>query len=491
MNLFWNFEFCLVFMVFVKKISRKIFCIGIGFCGKYNYSSVYVMLLSRVLFEVRSNASLNPKVSINSVIRREYEKAEQLSIGIKNSFVSFTRIEKLGINPMSRFNTPLGIYCYPSEYVLSETSTNNGDVLSMSSLPFAGGSPYCNIFSVGGNMLRIDNMDSAMYWEYIEGIKNVLESSYSDVSGVIGEFERIINNSYDRALFKKLDGGRFWYILMKLSEFIGNVRGTKSPIIWNKLFRDIGVDGVVDMGIGIIHSAEPTQAVFFRLGVINNIKRIDNKYSKSVMDAKVRYGKGNLDSISSLKTQDEEEKIRSVIDNPFLINYVSRAIRDECLHIRPYLLYELKTITTEDILVALDGSKFDLVLSLFNNIDPTPKQSEIKDPVEYQTKVKSHNKLQRIKKMIRTVPEQDLMHLIDKWLLPKHNQARMCMALLNYFPKYDRMFDLLWEKFPKNVFAVCGNIPFRFDEKVQVKIQELGKTDPDGELYTFFKRRMS
>lgn len=448
------------------------------------------MLVSSILNEVRRNVSLNPKVSVNSVIRREYEKAEQLSIGIKNSFVSFTRIEKLGINPMSRFNTPLGIYCYPSEYVLSETSTNNGDVLSMLSLPFAGGSPYCNIFSVGGNILRIDNMDSAMYWEYIEGIKNVLESSYSDVSGVIGEFERIINNSYDQALFKKLDGGRFWYILMKLSEFIGNVRGTKSPIIWNKLFRDIGVDGVVDMGIGIIHSAEPTQAVFFRLGVINNIKRIDNKYSKSVMDAKVRYGKGNLDSISSLKTQDEEEKIRSVIDNPFLINYVNRAIREECIYTRSYLLYNVKNITNDDILAALDGSKLAIILSLFNNTEFKPNKSEYKDPAEYQTTVKSWNKIQSIKRQLKTIPEHDILHLINKWLTDKNNQTAMCMALLNYFPKYDRMFDLLWEKFPKNVFAASGQIPLYYSDLLHEKIQELGKKDPDGELYAFFKRQM-
>lgn len=476
-------------MVFVKKISRKIFCIGIGFCGKYNYSSVYVMLLSSVLFEARRNASLNPKVSINSVIRREYESAEKLPIGIKNSFVSFTRIEKLGINPMSRFNTPLGIYCYPSEYVLSKTSTNNGDVLSMSSLPFAGNQPYGNIFSVSGNIIRIDNMDNFQYWEYLSELKKVLETKYSDIDGIIENYEQLINDSPFEAKFGKLFGGRFWYIIMGVANVIGGARGIKGSVMWNKLFRDIGIDGVVDMGSGIIHTAEPTQAVFFKIENISNVvTQVHNKYSKSAMDAKVRYGKGNLDSISSLKTQDEDEKIRSVIDNPFLINYVNRAIRDECLNIRPYLLHDLKNITNDDILAALDGSHLTIILSLFNNTEFKPNKSEYKDPVEYQTTLKSWNKIQLIKRQLKTIPEQDILHLINKWLTDKNNQTAMCMALLNYFPRQDRIFDLLWQKFPKNIFAASGQIPLYYSDLLHEKIQELGKKDPDGELYAFFKR---
>lgn len=446
------------------------------------------MLVSSILNEVRSNAHLNQKVSINSVIRREYEKAEQLPIGIKNSFVSFTRIEKLGINPKSRFNTPIGIYSYPSVYVLRETGHEKE--FPMANLPFAGNQPYGNIFSVSGNIIRIDNMDNIMYWEYLGELKTVLETKYSDIDGIIENYEQLINESQFEAKFGKLFGGRFWYITMGVANVIGGARGIKGSVMWNKLFRDLEIAGVVDMGSGIIHTAEPTQAVFFKLGVISNIKRIDNKYSKSAIDAMVSHGKGNLDSISSLKTQDEDEKIRSVLDYPFLINYVNRAIREECIYTRSYLLYSVKNITNDDILAALDGSKLAIILSLFNNTEFKPNKSEYKDPAEYQTTVKSWNKIQLIKRQLKTIPEQDILHLINKWLTDKNNQTAMCMALLNYFPRHDRIFDLLWQKFPKNIFAASGQIPLYYSDLLHEKIQELGKKDPDGELYAFFKRQM-
>ena len=45
----------------------------------------------------------------------------------KNLFVSFTTVDKLGINPQSHYDTPLGIYSYPAEFIVD----NIGDYTSM------------------------------------------------------------------------------------------------------------------------------------------------------------------------------------------------------------------------------------------------------------------------------------------------------------------------------------------------------------------------
>lgn len=59
---------------------------------------------------------------------------------------------------------------------------------------------------------------------------------------------------------------------------------TPTPVAWNKLFRLIGIDGAVDTGgVGIIHGSEPTQAVFFSVNSVKNVKRYYNKYSPKLM----------------------------------------------------------------------------------------------------------------------------------------------------------------------------------------------------------------
>ena len=60
------------------------------------------------LLEARKNPDKNPKESINSAfIRREKETTDFTAGDVRNSFVSMTLIDKLGINPKSKYDTPL------------------------------------------------------------------------------------------------------------------------------------------------------------------------------------------------------------------------------------------------------------------------------------------------------------------------------------------------------------------------------------------------
>ena len=73
------------------------------------------MKISDTLSEARKNPGQNPKTSINAIIQKAYdETTDMVTPTTKNLFVSFTTVDKLGINPQSHYDTPLGIYSYPA-----------------------------------------------------------------------------------------------------------------------------------------------------------------------------------------------------------------------------------------------------------------------------------------------------------------------------------------------------------------------------------------
>ena len=93
------------------------------------------MRLTDIFVESRRNPAVNPKVTAYQRLVMRNEKDP------KNTFVSMTSVDKLGINPRSEYNTPIGVYSYPAQFVLDTAK------ISMRDLPFAGESPYVNIFT--------------------------------------------------------------------------------------------------------------------------------------------------------------------------------------------------------------------------------------------------------------------------------------------------------------------------------------------------------
>ena len=83
------------------------------------------MKFLKYLQEARRNPELNPKIP--SVVNLEkYENR-------KNVFVSFTQINKLGINPTSNYNTPIGIYQKHHFPIYLDSSMKEHDQIAVSS----------------------------------------------------------------------------------------------------------------------------------------------------------------------------------------------------------------------------------------------------------------------------------------------------------------------------------------------------------------------
>lgn len=246
------------------------------------------------LEEARRNPDVNnSRISnnINYVISK---------YGHDNYFLSLTSIAKLGINPQTQHATPLGIYAYPLDdsHILGQLQDN--------ALPFAKDQPHMNIFAPVGNVIELsDDYDwSALYdrsmtyfWQRAKFFPKINEDDKQEIEDTFAEWSSKVEG--------KVAAGAFWSLTRNLSILLSNGHITvprdeqgkvnrkdfikmviniefnrkRLAIVWNHLFRTIGVDGFVDHGKGIIHSHEPTQSVFFASSSVRLIERLDNPNS--------------------------------------------------------------------------------------------------------------------------------------------------------------------------------------------------------------------
>lgn len=264
------------------------------------------------LFEARKNPGQNPKQSINQLIQRDLEHTTSTIAGVKNCFVSFTWVDKLGINPRNKHDTPYGIYAYPAEYAISQV----GDFSSMNDLPFAGNAPYANTFSATGNIINLATMSQGDAGKLYKAIVNYWHTlSKKPQFDAETDVWKHIKNAEREALVADRPGGKLWYVVMMVSqELVAPHLGIDARVAWNKLFRAIGVDGVIDYdpgageGRGIVHTNEPSQAVFFSAAAISDVKRHLNKYSPSALAANASTGEiaGRIQSLLAGATTADE-----------------------------------------------------------------------------------------------------------------------------------------------------------------------------------------
>lgn len=276
--------------------------------------------------EARKNPEQNPKVAINQYIQDRLDKTQDLAGGTPNLFVSFTKIDKLGINPKSQYDTPLGIYSYPAAYIQEKIGTRS----MMSDLPFAGEEPFANIFNSSGNIVNLNDMSDGDLRHYYQKIAEFYITEHNIKKGsdkwkeAVDEIETIINNVRGKAKFPSIAGGRFWYVTWQVAQMSSYNSLGKMPVTWNKLFRHIGIDGCVDMGEGIIHTSEPYQAVFFSIKSIKNNQRVHNKYSPDAISSSEYSGQRQRELNRQLSKMSVEQQADYFLNNPNKLRIIKK-----------------------------------------------------------------------------------------------------------------------------------------------------------------------
>lgn len=214
---------------------------------------------------------------------------------LKNLFVSFTDVNKIGINPRSAYNTPIGIYTYPLDYVLSHESNSD--------LPFAGVRKHIFVVSRMKPILYLSTYDNLV--EDCNKIKTYLLSkdfNEHDVDDTIKEALESVRGS------QNIQASKMWNIARMAAVLIDresvNVRrdlrgmnmGT-DVVEFNKILRVVlGYDVIYDdKGYGIIHVNEPTQCVFLSKSALNVVEGLNNSkrspefiYNKAQIDQFMR-----------------------------------------------------------------------------------------------------------------------------------------------------------------------------------------------------------
>lgn len=180
----------------------------------------------------------------------------------ENLVVTYTAINKVGINPKSQWATPLGIYFYPLDYVIKEKMQ----------VPFAADQPYINVCELTRphKILHMRNSYRQLGLHLLDNIpKAILDAAKKDMN-------RNIRLDTQRSNYSML-----WLLTMQLSKQpSGNRHDTSlypNITIWNQyLRRNAGIDGFIDHGTGTIHVSEPTQGVAFSSDALRRIHVIEN-----------------------------------------------------------------------------------------------------------------------------------------------------------------------------------------------------------------------
>lgn len=234
------------------------------------------------IIEARSKPGMNPKVSAYEQLLK-YKDDPTI-------FISFTVINKAGLNPRSSYNTPNGIYTYP----LAKTweMYNVDEHRNFSRYPFANNNPYIQILKATKPEAILD-VDQYTEEQYQHDLKKIMELYPYDEKKIIRaignahvntpagkiwaatrkatlNFEDDHDNDYDSidddedfvAPEFEPDDSDSIYNTKSVNEAIPGKVGNASANQWSTLLRKLGYGLIIDLGHSIIHSSEPCQAVF-------------------------------------------------------------------------------------------------------------------------------------------------------------------------------------------------------------------------------------
>lgn len=254
------------------------------------------------LTALRSHPNLNLKVTKDEELYKYYNM--EIKEKFPTYYISFTTLDKIGINPNFGYNNPIGVYCYPLRYVYRNKRLN---------INFAGDRPFIQVLKLSVPKTKV--LSNITYTKekfthdlgILQKIFSVYEKNLTNVNkkrmyDIISDYltsedadkityissnnkpvtfndvlalGKMATKSLKKVLLKKsIYIPQIWCITQAMSALFSK---DKYTIKWNTLLRKLGYDVVLDSGIGFIHMNEPSQAVFLVSQAYEHVDTIDNK----------------------------------------------------------------------------------------------------------------------------------------------------------------------------------------------------------------------
>lgn len=204
-------------------------------------------------------------------------------------FITYTELEKVGINPNNKYGTPTGIYTYPLKYLFKNYNKFNSHKLDQE---FASDSEFINILKLNTNKILDNTASESDYKRVCAKIKQIYDKNKKDIqegAKVVEHFNSNHIDSFDNVLkvteycakrhadlykHKYSPFVKIWYLIFLFSLWLKGEGHYQH--YWNKLLRDFGYDVVIDNNENIIHVHQTSQAVFLTPTAYKIIKRLDN-----------------------------------------------------------------------------------------------------------------------------------------------------------------------------------------------------------------------
>ena len=207
----------------------------------------------------------------NEELWLDYLKEKYSKVDVEKYYISFVAIDKVGINPQTVYDTPIGVYTYPLKFVLEEEY-----------VPFRGDTDSNKIKII--KRVSENGLTSKATEDDVKKCEKYLKEKYEITDEEIEE--------YTKNARKKTNFGIIWNLTRRSSMKVNKERNMNKPItpksisLWTKIFLELGYEYAEDDGLGIIHPNEKTQAVFFSP---KSYKVIDEQ----VLDTAEKYKLGN------------------------------------------------------------------------------------------------------------------------------------------------------------------------------------------------------
>ena len=182
----------------------------------------------------------------------------------RNIYISFRNIDKIGINPQSyHASTPNAIYTYPLKLIWNDFDHQNKKI----KVPYAGEHSYIYVIRPvnPSKCLNLRKYSESDFQKDLEKIKNNKKFNLEKI-------DFYLNNINKKKTIKP--GEKIWYLTQKLSTIKKNLNFN----FWNRIFKDLDYDYILDSGDSIIDGGEPIQALFLDSSKIKIVKVIYKKH---------------------------------------------------------------------------------------------------------------------------------------------------------------------------------------------------------------------
>jgi hypothetical protein len=264
----------------------------------------------------------------------------------KDYYISFTDLPKAGINPTSKWKTPIGFYVYPLRFFK--------DIKHVSAFPFASDRPFIQVVKAKGKPLQnVRTYSSTQLNSDIRKIASMVNMKGSEINEMLDNNEiPEWTDFYDKPI------GDLW----RVTKYFAESGNAKLSVEWNTILRKLGYSGFIDDGLGVIHENEPKQAFFLSSNYFESVDVIRNEggTNLSLYYSKMKQDSPEMKRINRILNDNKKSPmLRAMLlkDTPFKYSIDKMKVPVEVKALLPTLRlpidslpYDIFTDTVDDLI---------------------------------------------------------------------------------------------------------------------------------------------